>query len=30
VARARGSSGRFRARVYLEGELAVAEALLLS
>lgn len=30
VARARGSSGRLRARVYLEGELAVAEALLLS
>jgi len=30
VARARGSSGRVRARVYLDGELAVAEALLLS
>jgi holo-[acyl-carrier protein] synthase len=28
VARARGSSGRLRARVYLEGDLAVAEALL--
>jgi len=30
VARARGSSGRLRARVYRQGELAVAEALLVS
>jgi holo-[acyl-carrier protein] synthase len=30
VARARGSSGRLRSRVYRDGDLAVAEALLLS